>query len=104
LSRFGTRALRMDQEAGATRTVTGLRPYSRYTLMANLRSLNGKSVMIGVKNYGGGDQLFAATSAASYNPQSLTFTTGNTTAATIFVYQPPGSIGLADDFFFGVAP
>ena len=55
----------------------------------------GTYTMLGVKNYGGSHQLTWGTKNTAYTQGKVVFMTGNTTSATIFVYQDGGD-SLAD--------
>ncbi|HEY5925637.1 MAG TPA: family 16 glycosylhydrolase [Kofleriaceae bacterium] len=102
LARSGTRAARLEGQAGFERVVTNLKPFTVYRMTGWLRSLTGSKTMIGVKNYGG-HQYQNVTVARSYEQRTVTFMTGNTTSALVFGYQADGS-SVIDDLQLTVAP
>lgn len=96
IPRSGANAARIDGMGGFEQTVSGLKPYTSYTLSAYVRSLKGNRIAIGAKNFGG-NQVAVDSASGSYTKLSLSFTTGNSTSALIFLYQDSGS-AVGDDF------
>ena len=97
----GSKQARLTGQSGVNQTVTGLKPYTLYRFSGYIKSLDGSSSMIGVKDYGG-DQKMNWTKSADYNFKEITFMTGNTDRATIFFYQEGGK-AVGDDFSLRVA-
>lgn len=81
--------------------VTGLKPWTKYTLKAWIKVLNtNDTVTLGVKNYKGTDVVEARPTNTAYTQYTLTFITGNTnTKATIYFFNTKATgTAFGDDF------
>jgi len=68
---------------GVEQTITGLSPYTKYALTGWMRSPNGEIATLGVKDYGG-SELTAFSTSNTWKKETIQFTTGNNTSATIY--------------------
>ncbi|WP_431294481.1 family 16 glycosylhydrolase [Pedobacter sp. P26] len=77
-------------------TVSGLQPNTNYTFKGYVKlATTGNTCNIAVKNHGG-SQVFASSSATTYQQVSVTFTTGATNhSATLCFYKYGGGSGAA---------
>lgn len=96
-ARTGWYALRMGGGVdGVEQAITGLAPNTRYELSAYMKVTAGaESVSLGVKNFGGTEQL-RSTNETGWVRKTLEFTTGSTdTSATIYCRKTSAGAGYA---------
>lgn len=82
-------------------TITGLKPWTQYTLSAWVRIASaGDSATIGVKNFRDTVKAIVRATSTTYTKYSVSFTTGNiNTSATIyFVTSDTSVVTAVDDF------
>lgn len=88
--------------------LSGLAPYTSYTLRGNLKSTSqGNLAYLYAKNFGGGEVRSSDVTRTTYTPRLVTFTTGNTTTAEIGIWRDsPGGGGdvYADDLELSALP
>ena len=94
----GDWAVEATSNNGAEQLVVGLEPNATYRLSGWGKTNGPEPLLIGVKNYGGG-QRSAAFTTAEYSEGSISFTTGfSSTEAVIFAYKAAGDASAhADD-------
>ena len=92
-AKSGKRCLRVDGNSGenpassAQQTVYGLKPGTRYTLTAQVRTIGKAQARLGVKEYGGDEARTDPMATSAYKEIHLTFTTGPTAnSATIYCW------------------
>jgi hypothetical protein len=97
----GTAALTTGAaNSGAQQTVSGLTPSTTYLLMAWTKvSTAGEQIALGAKDFGAAE-IFSRSTATSWAPTTVTFTTGaSATTATVYCYKNGGSgAGWCDGF------
>jgi|GEM_PF-6953859 len=81
--------------------VTGLKPWTRYTLTAYIKVKSpGSLVKLGAKNYASTQSTTVSITDTTYQPYHLSFVTGGAnTKATIYFIVSDTSIAYGDDFF-----
>ncbi|MFD5920989.1 carbohydrate binding domain-containing protein [Kitasatospora sp. NPDC058201] len=90
LTATATRAATVEQ------TLTGLLPATSYNLIGWVKS-DGGTTSLGVKGHGG-TQAWSSTTASTYTPRIVNFTTGPTsTSAVVYCYRPGSGTASCDD-------
>lgn len=86
-----------SSEAALEQTVTGLAKYTKYRLRAKVRVQNaGDKVEVGVDNYGGAKRKVDMMDNW-YREVEITFTTGNSTTAKIYMWKQGAGSAYIDD-------
>lgn len=95
----GNNAIRLgnstSSESGFELKIDNLSPRNKYVFSAYIKVANNGKINIGAKEFGGTKEVVKSTSSASYQKVSVTFTTGTTSSAKIFIYNPPSNNKVA---------
>jgi hypothetical protein len=83
--------------AGIFQTVSGLKPNTTYTLTVMAKSIDGKYIYFGAKNFNG-TNVSGRTNLTTYQKIKVVFTTGAGDAGTKAQIYASSGLALYDDF------
>lgn len=83
---------------GAAEQVITVKPNTPYKLTAIAKKAGGGAVFLGVKEHGYAEKNIRIDNN-TWQTKTLEFTTGNTTIARIYYYNPEGGTAYGDDFY-----